>query len=78
MSKIIQQLKDVVAGVTVDEFLKTINENFAYFTQQFSDLQEEGQLRKITFRTEGPESDEIGEDGDIWIVYEDTSDTVAD
>jgi hypothetical protein len=32
MSEITPQLKDVVVGVTVDEFLETINENFAYFT----------------------------------------------
>lgn len=58
-------LYKIVAGQSVENFLNDINENFKKVQ-----LQIKGSPNEITFSTSPPASDEIGKNGDIWIVYE--------
>ena len=71
-------LEEVVANQKVTEFLKQINNNFENIVSAINTLQEEisnlknNKQDKITISTNSPLGSD-GNDGDIWIVYEEES-----
>ena len=71
-------LQEVVANQPVTDFLKQINDNFEYIVSAINILQEEisnlknNKQDKIIISTNSPLGSD-GNNGDIWIVYEEES-----
>lgn len=68
-----ESLEEIMANQPVTDFLQQINSNFEKIVKQINYIYDELQTKQkmITVSTDSPSSED-GNDGDIWITYEDS------